>query len=261
MKYITFISIIIISLAASGQEDITRGLLNNETKDSVFQNLIILNNLSKEQDIGNIDNFKKEWKVSTVVVCPQNDEDTLFVVFKANYTHHTPSEIKKKGKLFVFDENGKHVKLYGNKSSLGGEILDIYSDGKIELIDSHLIKPGGSGKREILNYLYIIPVKAEPVTTFGIAFYRSWSWKTVDINNDSIIEIQIGPRKDKAVTLYSHTTEVDIDPKVTFQWSAKKNKFIATNKEYRNMYKVIDFEIPEYSTKQRRKFWRIIKKL
>jgi len=261
MKYFTFISLIIFSFSVSGQEEISRGLLNDEIKDSIFQQLLIENNLIDILYLRENEDLEKVWKVSNVLICPQINNDTLYLVLKENYRTDSIRTTQVRSRYFLFDKNGKRIKIYKDKSSLGGYALDLNSDGKNEIIDSHYIMVGKSccsGKS--INYLYTIPIQSEPTTTFGIIFNFSWHWKIVDLNNDQLFEIQIGPTISKLNASMCHNSEMLINPKVTFYWSIEENKYYTTDTEYMESYRILDFEIPENCKKAERKFHRILNK-
>lgn len=244
MKISITILLIIISYLASGQSDFTKGLINIEIRDSVFKELIIKNEYYKQSGPNKEKYENERSKVDTVIICLQDNGDTIYTVFEKNKSKVKLEYSKKNGHILLFDKLGKNIKYFQSANYLKGEIINLNQNNTTECIDNIQILTGYGSNGITLNYLYVLPITNNLASNFGILYNENWFWTISDINNDSIYEIQIGPKlNDKNSTSYYYKV-IEIEPKVTFYWSKTTNTYYTNDDKYIDFYSVLDFSIP-----------------
>lgn len=231
-----------VNINLYGQPGLVRGLLKMEIRDSILKELIIKSNYYK---LSGQNKEKKEnecCSVKDIVICPQENLDTVYGVFMNNNFKSDIDSFKTNGHFLIFNKNGNNIKCFGGANWILGEVMDINNDGQIECIDN--IVCGSMKTFNELNYLYVLPISERLVSSFGIVYDYNWFWRLIDINNDSIFEVQIGPKINNINTTHYNHNLTSIIPKVTFFWSMSEKMYCTDDVDNYNYYRVIDFGRP-----------------
>lgn len=177
-------------------------------------------------------------KINHVLVCPQESSGPLYAVFveskDAVNKRYGLGPGKPLGGVKLFDSDGNFIPYYCKANFIQGIFADVNGDGIIENIDS--LHTGSREESWFAKVLHVISITKEPRPILCIAYDRErkskepWAWRAVDLDNDGILEIQFGPvirvNGNVSTSIYDDGRNKEIDPIVTYRWSADEKDYV-----------------------------------